>query len=364
MRATRHHFVSLDAFRGVTIAGMILVNHPGDWTAVYAPLLHADWNGCTLADLVFPFFLFIVGVATTFAFARRREAGHETIELYLRILRRTILLVALGIVLNAVDVAPAFEMVRFPGVLQRIGVVYLLTALIVLHTGIRGRIAAIVLLLAGYWALLVLVPFDSHPAGTLSQAANVPAYFDLLVFGRHTLTAHGDPEGILGTAPAVATALLGNLTGVWLRAAPTADRRLGGIAVAGTITAIAGLAWAPLLPLNKQLWTGSFVLFTGGLAALVLGACYSAIDLAGRTSWARPFVWLGVNPLAVYFASEFVGHLLERTVKWQIFWNGFVPALSPALSNEMISFLMALCTVAFWTIVAGVLYKRGIRIHV
>ncbi len=364
MKATRHHFVSLDAFRGVTIAGMILVNHPGDWNAVYAPLLHADWNGCTLADLVFPFFLVIVGVATTFAFARRREAGHETRQLYVRIVRRTALLGLLGIVLNTVDVAPAIGYVRLPGVLQRIGVVYLIVAFVVLNTRVRGRIVAIVVLVAAHWALLRFVPFGGYAAGTLLPDANLSSYIDRAIFGHHTLTALGDPEGRLGTLPSVATALCGNVTGVWLRAETSSEWRIVGLAGGGTLIALAGIAWSVTLPLNKQLWTGSFVFYTAGLAALALAACYAAIDFAGLERWSRPFVWLGVNPLAIYFASEFVGHLLERTVKWQIFWNGFVPLLSPTASDELISLLMACCTVVVWTGVAGVLYKRGIRIQV
>lgn len=364
MKATRHHFVSLDAFRGVTIAGMILVNHPGDWNSVYGPLLHATWNGCTLADLVFPFFLFIVGVATTFAFARRREAGHETLQLYLRIVRRAVLLTVLGIILNSVDVAPAFGSVRLPGVLQRIGLVYVIVAAVALNTGVRGRIATILVLLAAHWAILVLVPFDGYPAGTVTPTANISSYVDHIVFGRHILTELGDPEGLLGTLSSAATALLGNLAGIWLRTATTSERRVAGLVAGGTLVAIAGLAWSAVLPLNKQLWTGSFALFAGGLGALTLCACYTAIDMAGWTRWARPFVWLGVNPLAIYFASEFVGHILERTVGWQIFWNGFEPLLSPVLPEEMISLLMACCTVAVWTALAGVLYKRGIRIQV
>lgn len=364
MKATRHHFVSLDAFRGVTIAGMILVNHPGDWSAVYASLLHANWNGCTLADLVFPFFLFIVGVATTFAFARRREAGHETRQLYVRIVRRAALLVLLGIVLNAVDVAPAIGYVRLPGVLQRIGVVYLIVAFIVLNTRVRGRIVAIAVLVVAHWALLRFVPFGGYAAGTLLPDANLSSYIDRAVFGRHTLSALGDPEGLLATLPSVATALCGNVTGVWLRAETSSESRIVGLAVGGTLVALAGIAWSATLPLNKHLWTGSFVLYTGGLSALVLAACYAAIDAGGLERWSRPFVWLGVNPLAIYFASEFVGHLLERTVKWQIFWNGFVPLLGHAFSDELASLAMACCTVAVWTAIAGLLYRRGIRIQV
>lgn len=364
MKATRHHFASLDAFRGLTIAAMILVNHPGDWNAVYGPLLHAQWNGCTFADLVFPFFLFIVGVATSFAFARRREAGGETIQLYRRIARRAVLLVALGLVLNAVDVAPAFASMRFPGVLQRIGLVYLAAAIIVLNTGVRGRIVAAGALLLGHWALLGLVPFGGSPGGTLLPTANLSGYLDRLVFGHHALTELGDPEGLLGTLPAIATTLLGNLAGGWLRADMPAGRRVAGLATGGTIVALLGVAWSVVLPLNKQLWTGSFALFTAGLGALALCACYAAIDLAGREAWARPFVWLGVNPLAIYFASEFAGHLLERTINWQIFWNGFIPLFGPVLPDAAVSLVMALCTVGIWTAVAGLLYTRGIRIQV
>jgi predicted acyltransferase len=367
-----HHLASLDAFRGLTVAGMILVNNPGNWSSVFESLTHADWNGCTLADLVFPFFIFILGAAMPFAFGRRVARGHQQRDLYLRIARRTAWLIALGLVLNAAAALPFTASLRIPGVLQRIGLVYLLTAPIVIHTGAASRAATVAALLLGHWALLTLVPFGGAVGG-LTQSHNLAAFIDKAAFGRHILTATGDPEGILGTIPAVGNALLGSLAGEWLRRDQPASACVGGL-VAGGLAAIgAGVIWAAALPLNKSLWTGSFVMFTGGVAALILTLCYVLLDVHDRRRWAQPFLWLGLNPLAVYFLSELVGHLLDQpwvrvaghvtTPRSWLFWDLFRPSI-PRIGDEWISLIFALLIVTFWTAFAGVLYRRDIRIQV
>ncbi len=374
MKAARHHLESLDAFRGLSIAGMILVNNPGSWDAVHPPLLHAAWNGCTVADLVFPCFIFILGVAMPFAFSRRLASGHERAALDRRIWRRAASLVALGLVLNAIASLPAIASLRIPGVLQRIGVVYLLGAFIVLHTGALMRLAVAGLLLLGHWALLVLVPFGGHAAGVVVADRNLAAVVDRAVFGAHTLTASGDPEGLLGTLPAIGSALLGSLAGDWLRGSTSTDRRLGGLVGGGIVALGLGVAWSFAWPLNKSLWSGSYALVTAGLAALLFALCFLLIDVWHVRRWARPLVWLGMNPLAIYFLAELVGHLIDRpwvpdgatwtTPKSWFFWEVLRPRIAPPLDDAGASLTFAVLTVVVWTLLAGALYRRNVRLQV
>jgi predicted acyltransferase len=373
MRPARHHLESLDAFRGLTIAGMILVNNPGSWDAVPPLLVHADWNGCTIADFVFPFFILIMGAAMPFAFSRRiaADAGGS---LGRRIWRRAATLVALGLVLNAAAVAPALDQIRFPGVLQRIGLVYLLAAGIVRRTAPATRLVIAAVMLLGHWALLTLVPFGGHAAGLVLPGQNVAASLDRLVFGTHLLTPAGDPEGLLGTIPATASALLGSIAGDRLRAGGTARRQLAGLLWGGAAATALGLAWAMVWPINKPLWTGSYALVTAGLGAWLFAGCYALVDVAGRRTWARPLVWLGVNPLAIYFLAELAGHLLDRpwipdglewtTAKAWVFWEVLEPALERPIGDAGASLAFAVGFVLLWVAVAGVLYRQNIRVQV
>lgn len=374
MKAARHHLASLDAFRGLAIAGMILVNNPGSWNSVFPPLLHADWNGCTFADLVFPSFIFIVGAAMPFAFSRRLASGDETAEMYRRILRRSASLFGFGLILNAAAAYPVLAALRIPGVLQRIAIVYLAAAAILLHAGWRQRLAIAIALVGAHWAIVALVPFGGHAAGTLASDANLSGFVDRLVFGRHTLTAFGDPEGLLGTLPSVATALFGTLAGEWMRDADSEARRAAGLVAGGSMAVVGGLLWSLALSFNKALWTGSYALFTAGIASLAFAACYWVIDVKAIDWWARPFVWLGLNPLAIYFLSELTSHLLDRPwlrvagetmdLKTWLFWELIDPLVGGRLEEMGVSFVFALLTLAAWTAVAGLLYRRGVRIHV
>jgi predicted acyltransferase len=357
MKSAHDHLESLDAFRGITIAGMILVNNPGNWDRVYPTLLHADWSGCTLADLVYPFFMVILGVALPFALSRRRQSGHRYQRLYARFVRRGLLLFGLGFLLNLVAASFVFSAVRIPGVLQRIAIVYVVAAVITLHARPRLRVVIAAGLVLAHWGILRLTP--------MTPADTVAATIDRAVFGTHTLLPSGDPEGILGTLSAVASALIGSVAGEWLREARSAGSTLVALITAGAALTIAGYAWSFVLPLNKPLWTGSYAVFTAGLALIALAFCYWVIDLRGYRGWARPFVWLGLNPLAIYFLAELVGHLLDMSnAKTVIFWSGLRPAIHPPLDEMATSLVFAVLTVAFWTAVAGILFRRGIRIQV
>lgn len=364
-RVAAHHVHALDILRGVTIAAMILVNNPGDWSTVWPQLQHSAWNGCTAADLVFPAFLFIMGFAMPFAFERRRQRGQDPRDLHVRILRRTIVLIGLGLVLNAAAM-PSLAAIRIPGVLQRIALVYLFAGLAVLHLKTRGRVLLIAAILLGHWALLVLTP------GGTSPGVNVSALLDRQVFGTHILMPSGDPEGLLGTLPATATALLGALAGHYVRVTEDSRRVMAGVGLGAAVLVIAGTAWAIALPLNKPLWTASYSVGTAGAALLAFTLVYYATDVRGFTRWAQPFVWLGVNPLIIYFASELVAHALEYPFvhtaagsvapKTWLMWDGI--SASFHVDGELASFLYAVAYVTLWTLVAGLLYQRRIRIQV
>jgi predicted acyltransferase len=373
VKVAAHHIESLDVFRGITIAAMILVNNPGEWTAVFPQLFHAAWTGCTAADLVFPWFIFIMGFAMPFAFARRHGQGDERARVAGRIGRRVVLLIAIGVCLNAVAAWPSAAPVRFPGVLQRIALSYAIAAAVVLYLNVSEWMIAAAVLLIGHWALLALVPFGGYQGGTLTPEHNLARYVDTVVFGRHALAIPNDPEGLLGTLSAAATALIGALAADLVRRARNDAERLRKLAIVGALVLAAGLAWSRVLPLSKPLWTGSFVFVVSGLAMLVFAAIYAIVDVGRLSSWSRPFLWLGVNPLAIYVLSEIVGHALDgvwvrqaggrTSPKAWLFWRVLQPAMRPA-ATEWASLAFGLAFAALWMAVAGVLYQRRIRIQV
>jgi len=365
MKATAHHLQSLDAFRGITIACMIVVNNPGDWSNVFTQLVHSAWNGITFADLVFPAFVFILGFVLPFAFAKRLEGGRPIPSLYTRIARRTVSLFALGIVLNGTATLHALSAVRVPGVLQRLALVYLCASLIVLHTRTTGRALVASALLAVHTALLVWV------GQTLSPENNLGVSIDAAAFGRHRLMP-SDPEGLLGTVPAIAEALLGALAGQWIRRTRGNRTRATGLALAGGAAIALGLLWSTMLPLNKPLWTGSFVLVTAGVAALTVTACFVIVDVLHWRRWAQPFEWLGVNPLAMYFLSEAIGHLFDYSwigagrvsIKTVLYWRWLEPTVAPLLGARGASLVYAVLYTGVWIMLARLFYQRGLRIQV
>lgn len=362
--------LSLDVFRGITIAGMILVNNPGTWSAVYGPLRHAEWHGWTPTDLIFPFFLFIVGAAIALAFARRIESGSTKADLYQKIARRSLIIFALGLLMNGF---PFFDLskIRIPGVLQRIAVCYLLASLIFLWTSWRGQVIAAALLLVGYWALMMHVPVPGIGAGNLSKQWNLAAYIDRALLAGHLYTPDYDPEGILSTIPAIATTLFGALAGQWLQSDRAPRRKAAGLFVAGIAGLISGWIWNAWFPINKPLWTSSYVLFTAGAALLLLGLCYWVIDIKGYKAWSKPFVIFGVNALAVFVLSSLVAKIMvilevtradgsRTTLKAFIYDHLFARWASPA--NASLAF--AICYVLFWLGVMAIFYRRRIIIKV
>lgn len=293
-----NRLLSLDVFRGITIAGMILVNSPGNQTA-FAPLEHAEWNGWTPTDLIFPFFVFILGVSIVFSFMKRREDGENHTDLYRQILKRTLIIFGLGLLLNGF---PYYHLqtIRIPGVLQRIALCYFFCSLIFIRLKPKTITLLTPTLLIGYWALMKWVPVPHFGAGILSKEGSLSAYLDRLLLSGHIYRPEYDPEGILSTIPAVATGLIGVLTGIWIS---KNIERIKELIFTGILLLILGQICNLWFPINKALWTSSYVLFTGGMALLLFGICYWLIELKGIKRWGKFFEVFGVNGLAAYFFS-------------------------------------------------------------
>ncbi len=362
--------VSLDVFRGITIAGMILVNNPGSWTAIHSPLEHAAWHGLTPTDLVFPFFLFIVGVSITLALGRRAESGGSKRDLYMKIVRRTLIIFALGLVLAGF---PRYELstLRIPGVVQRSAVCYLIASIIFLNTKWRTQALIGVALLLVYWALMILIPAPGFSAGDLTMEGNLAAYVDRTLFGSHTWKPLYDPEGLLSTIPAIVTALAGVLTGHWLRSSRSPLEKVAGMFVLGAGCMVVGWAWGFWFPINKALWTSSYVLVTAGLALQFLAVCFWLVDIKGVRRWATPFIILGSNALIIYFLAELFSRIISlisftradgTAVDLQslIYEKAFASWASPVNASMM----FAICIVLLWLGVATLLYRKRIFIKV
>jgi predicted acyltransferase len=372
--APRERLQSLDAFRGITIAGMLLVNNPGTWAAIHPPLRHADWHGWTPTDLIFPFFLFIVGVSITFSFASRVAAGADRGNLMRNALRRAAILFGLGLLLHGFPNYLDLSTLRIPGVLQRIALAYLAAAAIVLYMRQRGQAVTAAVLLLGYWAALMLVPVPGGQAGVLEPGQDLGAWIDRAVFGENHLWRQSrtwDPEGLFSTLPAIATTLLGVFTGTWLRSRRPPLQRVAGLLAAGAAGIAVGMAWSQVFPINKPLWTSSYVVFTAGLACWFLALCYWLIDVRGWRRWSLPFVVFGVNAITAFFLSSLFARIItlirvgpegaQTTLKGWFYQNAITPLFaSPA--NASLAF--AILFVLLWLGLMTVLYRRRIFIKV
>ena len=337
----RKRLSSLDAFRGLTISLMILVNCRGDACPVFSSLEHAVWNGWSFADTVFPSFLFIVGVSLVFSFAERQEDRTSRKAFELRVVRRTVILFVLGILLNCF---PSFELsnIRIPGVLQRIAVCYFFASLIVLNFGLRGRILWLVGLLASYWAMMRFIPVPGIGAGLLEPGQNFAAWVDSLFLNGHMWSYYDgqwDPEGIVSTIPAIATTLFGVLTGQWLRSSASERRKAAGMLCAGMLLLIAGQILSTWLPINKSIWTSTFTIFMAGLALICQALFYWFIDVSGFSSWTKPFIILGLNPIALYVLSQILGTLLPSMSLFRILSDAVVKLGAESLLNPISVFL-------------------------
>lgn len=308
--------ISLDFFRGITIAAMILVNNPGNWAHVYPPLLHAQWHGWTPTDLIFPFFLFIVGVSITLAFSTKKESGLPAKKLYVKILRRSFILFSLGLFLSGF---PFFDMasLRIPGVLQRIAVCYLVSSVLFLNSGAKVQAGWAFGLLLVYWAAMEWFPVPGVGAGSYEKGANFSAWIDSLFLSGHmwSQTKTWDPEGIFSTLPAISTTLFGVLTGRLLRQQSADLRKVQLMLASGVIAIAIASVWHYWLPVNKSLWTSSYALLMSGMAAVFLALCYYLIDIKGWRWGVRPFCVYGMNAITVFVLSGIVGRILYL-VRW------------------------------------------------
>jgi predicted acyltransferase len=391
--ARRPRLVSLDVFRGMTVAAMLLVNDPGDWGTIYWPLRHAAWHGWTPTDLIFPFFLFMVGITTRLSLARRRTDGADRGALIRQILRRGLLLFLLGLFLNwfpgyepgpgagdlGARILDRLLHLRIPGVLQRIALIYVVIGFLTLKTSLKFQILLLPPILLGYWALLIGgtggptgLAALSPPSGTTAALVD-RALLDWGRFGNH-LWDQGvswDPEGALSTLPALATALIGACAGAWLDRRLPLDRRVAGLALAGVTGVAAGLAWNLILPINKNLWTPSYVLLSGGFAALALAFIMAIVEQARLVRWAKPFLAFGINPILAYLGAELMATLIYEVIpvpdtggstslqNW-IYRHGFTWWLHA--ENASLGFAIAF-VLLWWAILAG-LHKRGIILKI
>src|ERR1041385_3265857 len=370
--ANPNRLVSLDVFRGITIAGMVLVNNPGTWSSIYWPLEHAEWNGWTPTDLVFPFFLFIVGVSITLAFARRVEEGSVKRDLYLKVIKRTAIIFGLGLFLNGF---PFFQLgtIRIAGVLQRIALCYLIASLVFLTTKVRTQLSIAVLLLIIYCIVMTRMAAPGYTPGDLSKEGSIASFVDRVLLGPH-IWKQGkvyDPEGLLSTFPAIVTTLLGILTGHWLRSERPRIEKVVAMFVAGAVCVVLGWAWNPFFPINKSLWTSSYVLFTGGLALQFLALCYWLIDIKGYRRWAWPFEVFGVNALALFVGTGLMVKLMSlikipRADGTQISSQGWIFRKFFLSWAEPInaSLFYAIAFILLWLFLMWLLYRKRIFIKV
>lgn len=395
-RRARERLLSLDVFRGLTIAGMLLVNNPGTWDTIYPPLEHAKWHGWTPTDLIFPFFLFIVGITTHLSLGSRRARGASDADIARQILKRGGLIVLIGLLLGGFPYAafrlplgggavfdsatPVLDLWhwRFTGVLQRIGVAYMAAALLSFRGSTRRVIGIAAALLLGYWAVMTLVPVPGQ--GTIGlhlldrPDATLAAWLDRTVFTSDHLwrgSVTWDPEGILSTFPAIATAMLGVIAGRWLASPRPLMDRIAGLFAVGAIVMVVGLVWNWVFPINKNLWTSSYVLFTGGMAAVTLATCMWLVDVQRITGWTKPFVIFGLNPLAAFVAEGFFSRLIYTLIRvprggamvpleQAIYQSAFASWLVPIDA----SLAFALCYVLLFLGLMWLLYRRNIVLKV
>ena len=374
--------LSLDFFRGLTVAAMILVNNPGSWGHIYPPLAHAEWHGCTPTDLVFPFFLFIVGVSVAYAMGSKREDAATHGKTIWKASKRAFTLFLLGFILaffprnfSDFNFIEALKTVRIPGVLQRISVVFLISSILFLKLSDRRLFQTIVVLLFGYWALMTFVPVPDFGPANLEKETNLGAWLDRTILTEAHLWKSAktwDPEGILSTLPAIGTCLIGVLVGTYLKKKTIEPAtKIAWLFSAGTLMFMGGLLWDLSFPINKSLWTSSYVLYTGGLATVILALSYWLIDVNHYNRFTKPFVVYGVNAITVFFLSGLMPRLLNMI---KIDLNGEkTGALSyvnkawfvPNFENPMnASLAYAVAFVLFWYVILWVMYKRNIIIKV
>ncbi|MDX6182008.1 DUF5009 domain-containing protein [Flavobacterium sp. Fl-77] len=415
----KDRIISIDVLRGLTVIMMTIVNNPGSWSHVFPPLLHAEWNGCTPTDLVFPFFVFIMGAAIPLAIPYKKFDA----EVFGKILVRSLRIICLGLYLNFFNRIDIFELsgiplllaklvltfavgyalmgsfpqkikillvtiifsgfiilaysgieayqdVRLPGVLQRIGIVYFFSAIIYLQTSIRMQFIIVAGLLLGYWALMTLIPVPNIGYANLDPGTNLSAWLDHLILENHMYieTKTWDPEGLLSTIPAIGTGLLGVIIGQTFNSSASPTEKAKKMAIISIILIVLGLLWSMVFPINKSIWTSSYVLFAAGFTTLFLTFFYYIIDIKNRQKGTQLFVIWGVNPMIVFFGSGIIPRMLsmitfenpkeiDATINLQNYLYQYW--IVPFFTNPMMASLAgALVYVLIWFGILWVFYKN------
>ena len=355
--------ISLDFFRGITIAGMIIVNDPGSWSHVYAPLLHAEWHGATPTDLVFPFFLFIVGVSITLSLSKLKS--NPTSSIYIKILRRTLIIFGLGIFLSLFPNFD-FENLRVAGVLQRIALVYLACSLLFLRSNFKSQLYIGIGLLILYWVFMMFIPFNGNPAGTLEPGENFAAWIDSFIVPGRMYQETWDPEGLFSTIPAIATGISGMLCGKLITELSKTSEKIIKLFFWGTIILIVSHFWDYTFPINKHIWTSSYVLYSSGLAMIILAASMWIIDEKNYTSNIKFGLVFGSNAIVAYVLHGIVWRLFQFPiiggVGFQKFWMD--TGIGLGLSPKFVSLDWAIFYTLIIYMIVYQLYKRKIFIKI
>ena len=375
---TSTRLLCLDVYRGLMVAAMIVVDNPGNDDGAYWPIMHAKWNGWTPADFIFPSFLVLVGISIVYSFTARLERGETRKRILFHAFKRSLILIAIGLLVNASPIIGLeLHTWRFEGVTQRIGICYFFAALLELWGGRRGQISALAACLVGYWALLRFVPvpgagFPARDIPFMDQMQNLPAWLDRKLFMGHLYDGTRDPEGILHTIPAIGTTLIGVLTGHWLKTGKRAAKLIGGMALIGVLGLLSGLLWNRWFPINKNLWTSSFVLFSGGFALLFLSLLYWITEVKGwRGRWTMPILVFGMNAIAGFVADSLVygpGYSFTgkgptgATMNWHEAAQAYLEAAGLSTANA--SLVYSLGAVLFCWLLLWLLWRRKIFLKV
>ncbi len=367
----------LDVYRGLAVAGMILVDNPGSDDLAYGPIKHADWNGWTCADFIFPSFLFLVGVSMVFSFAARLQRGESRTHILFHAFKRSLILIAIGLFVNASPIIGLdLHTWRFEGVTQRIALCYFAAAILVLWSSRRTTWIVMCACLLGYWALLRFVPvpgfgIPGHDIPFMDPDRNLAAWLDRKLFMGHLYDKTRDPEGILSTIPAIATTLIGVLTGYWLRSERSPGAKAIRMLGAGIVGLVAGEVWNLWFPINKNLWTSSFVLFSGGFALVFLAFLYWVLEIKKwRGIWTVPILVFGMNAIAGFVADSFVyGPGYSFTVKsphGPVMWHDAAQAkfVSLGFNAANASLIYSLAAVLFCWILLWFLWRKRIFLKV
>lgn len=363
---------SIDVFRGITIVGMILVNNIGDYKHNFSIFEHADWNGCTPTDLIFPFFLFIMGVSTVFSISGKIKKGEGKQKIILHLIKRTLILFALGVFLNGFPHF-YFPNIRIPGVLQRIALVNLFAGLIFLYFSRRGIAILSVLFLLAYWIIMTFVPVPGFGEPNFEKTSNFAAWLDNYLLPGHlwAATKVWDPEGFLSTIPAIVTGLIGLLTGYLVKEQKPVYEKVTMLFIYGNILIVAGAFWGLSFPINKSLWTSSYVLYTGGIAISLLAFCVWLIDIKKSDSWTKPFMYFSMNAITAYFLSSLLGSIL-----WSIKFDTGLPKkmslrvylydhlFHPFFNDYFASLLWPFVYILIWYVLVRWMYKKKIFVKI